>query len=269
MFTDKNVAKPKLLEKSELAQLSHGAAKDYIDELRREIRRHDYLYYVKDRPEISDEAYDRLFDTLKHLEERFPDLTTPDSPTQRVGAKPQEEFRVVKHTAPMLSLDATREEDEVRRFDERVRKSLNREPRYLLEEKFDGASVELVYEDGILNRAVTRGDGRAGEEVTENVKTIRSLPLRLQGEDRKAPKLLALRGEIMMKVAAFEALNRKLLERGNEPFANPRNAAAGSLRQLDPRITAERPLDVVVYDVMAVEGARFETDSEALKSLED
>ena len=263
-----SMAKPGILERKQLARLSLRAAKQYIDALRREIRRHDYLYYVKDKPEISDEAYDRLFDTLKRLEERFPDLITPDSPTQRVGTKPQEQFRVVEHTAPMLSLDATREEDEVRRFDERVRKSLNGERRYLVEEKFDGASIELVYENGMLARAVTRGDGREGEDTTENVKTIRSLPLRLQRERRNAPKLLAMRAEVMMKISAFEALNRKLLERGNEPFANPRNAAAGSLRQLDPRVTAERPLDVVVYEIMAVEGARFSTDSQALKSLE-
>jgi DNA ligase (NAD+) len=263
------MAKLGIVGRKELAQLSYRAAKDYIDELRREIRRHDYLYYVKDRPEISDEAFDRLFDTLKRIEERFPDLITPDSPTQRIGGKPQKQFRVLEHMAAMLSLDATREEDEVRRFDERVRKSLSGEARYLLEEKFDGASVELVYEHGILNRAVTRGDGREGEDVTENAKTIRSLPLRLHGEDRPAPRLIALRGEVIMKIAAFEALNRKLLERGNEPFANPRNAAAGSLRQLDARITAARPLDVVVYEVMAVEGVRFSTDSQALKTLEE
>ena len=163
------MAKPKLLAKQNLRQLSHDAAKKFIDKLRREIRRHDYLYYVKNRPEISDEAYDRLFDALKRLEQRFPDLTTPDSPTQRVGAKPQEEFRVVEHTAPMLSLDATREKDEVRRFDERMRKSLNGKVRYLLEEKFDGASVDLVYESGVLTRALTRGDGHQGDEITENV----------------------------------------------------------------------------------------------------
>jgi DNA ligase (NAD+) len=263
------MAKAKLLEKDDLGQLSHSAAKDYIDRLRREIRRHDYLYYVKNRPEISDQSYDRLYYALKRLEQRFPDLTTPDSPTQRVGAKPQQEFRVVKHTAPMLSLEATREEDEVRRFDERTRKGLDGHIRYLLEEKFDGASVELVYESGILTRAVTRGDGREGEDITENVKTIRSVPLRLHGEDRKAPKLLAVRGEVIMKIPAFEALNRKLLEAGNEPFANPRNAAAGSLRQLDPRITAERPLDVIVYEILAVEGMRISTDSQALSSFED
>jgi DNA ligase (NAD+) len=249
--------------------LSPKAAKDYVDQLRREIRRHDYLYYVKDQPEISDEEYDRLFDALKRLEARFPDLTTPDSPTQRVGAKPQEKFGIVKHTAPMLSLDATREEAEIRRFDERMRRSLNGKVRYLLEEKFDGASVELVYERGLLSRAVTRGDGQQGEEITENIKTIRSVPLRLSSDDRKVPRLLAVRGEVVMKIPAFEALNRKLLEAGNEPFANPRNAAAGSLRQLDPRITAERPLDVVVYEVMAVDGVRFSTDSQALKSLEE
>ena len=224
---------------------------------------------MKDRPEISDEEYDRLFDALKRLEERFPDLTTPDSPTQRVGAKPQEKFGIVEHTAPMLSLNATREESEIRRFDEHTRKSLNGKVRYLLEEKFDGASVELVYQSGILKRAVTRGDGQQGEEITGNIKTIRAVPLKLSSEDRKAPKLLAVRGEVVMKIPAFEALNRKLLEAGNEPFANPRNAAAGSLRQLDPRVTAERPLDVVVYEVMAVEGVRFSTDSQALKSLED
>jgi DNA ligase (NAD+) len=263
------VAKLKLLEKKDLDQLSYSGARSYIDNLRREIRRHDYLYYVKDRPEISDEEYDRLFDALKRLEARFPDLTTPDSPTQRVGAKPQDKFGIVEHTAPMLSLDATREESEIRRFDERTRRSLNSRVRYLLEEKFDGASVELVYENAFLTRAVTRGDGQRGEEITENIKTIRSVPLRLSGEDRKAPRLLAVRGEVVMKIPAFEALNRKLLEAGNEPFANPRNAAAGSLRQLDPRITAERPLDVVVYEVMAVEGARFSTDSQALKSLEE
>jgi DNA ligase (NAD+) len=262
------MAKPGLLNRKDPAQLSQSAAKEYLDQLRREIRRHDYLYYVKDKPEISDEAYDQLFDTLKRLEERFPDLVTADSPTQRVGGKPKEQFRAVEHLAPMLSLDATREEKDIRHFDGNVRRSLNGETHYLLEEKFDGASVELVYENGIFNRAVTRGDGRQGEDVTENVKTIRSLPLRLHGEVRKAPKLLALRGEIMMKISAFEALNRKLLERGNEPFANPRNAAAGSLRQLNPRITAERPLDVVVYEVMAIEGVKFATDSQVLESLE-
>ena len=257
------------LFRSDLTQLSRSAAKDHIDKLRREIRHHDYLYYVKDRPEISDEEYDRLFDRLKRLERQFPDLMTPDSPTQRVGAKPAQEFRIVEHTAPMLSLEATREEDDVRRFDERARRSLSGKVRYLLEEKFDGASVELVYESGMLTRAVTRGDGREGEEVTENVKTIRSVPLRLHGEgDRRPPKLLALRGEVMMEISAFEALNRKLLEAGNEPFANPRNAAAGSLRQLDPRVTAERPLEATVYEVMAVEGAQFSTDSQAFKALE-
>lgn len=256
------------LFRSDLSQLSRSTAKEYIDKLRREIRHHDYLYYVKDRPEISDEEYDRLFDALKRVERQFPDLTTPDSPTQRVGAKPAQEFRIVEHMAPMLSLEATREENNVRRFDERTCKSMNGKVLYLLEEKFDGASVELVYESGILTRAVTRGDGREGEEVTENVKTIRSVPLRLHG-DRKAPKLLALRGEVMMKISAFESLNRKLLEAGNEPFANPRNAAAGSLRQLDPRITAERPLEATVYEVLAVEGVRFSTDFQALKALEE
>jgi DNA ligase (NAD+) len=267
-FTAKAVAGLNVFENIDLDRLSRDAVKDYIGKLRREIRRHDYLYYVKDRPEISDQEYDRLFDTLKHLEQRFPELTTRDSPTQRVGGKPLDEFRIVRHTVPMLSLDATREVADVRRFDERLRTSLNDQIRYVLEEKFDGASLELVYESGILTRAVTRGDGREGEDVTENVKTIRSVPLRLRGEHGRAPKLLAVRGEVMIKIAAFEALNRKLLAAGSEPFANPRNAAAGSLRQLDPRITANRPLDAVVYEVMAVEGIQFSTDSQALIFLE-
>jgi DNA ligase (NAD+) len=264
-----NLAKERRLQRSNIADLSHSEAKARINQLRREIRHHDYLYYVKDRPEISDDAYDQLFESLKRLEQRFPDLVTPDSPTQRVGGKPQDQFRIVEHLAPMLSLDASREAAEIRRFDERLGKSANREARYLLEEKFDGVSVELVYQRGIFNRAVTRGDGRHGEDASDNVKTIRSLPLKLHEETLEMPKLLALRGEVIMKIADFEALNRKLLEKGNEPFANPRNAAAGSLRQLDPRITAERPLDIVVYEIMAVEGVRFSTDSQALKSLEE
>lgn len=257
----------KIPTRTEIQRVARGEAKDAIERLRREVRRHDYLYYVKNKPEISDEKYDRLFETLKRLEERFSDLVIPDSPTRRVGAEPREELPVVKHTVPMLSLDATREEAEVRRFDERVRKIVGEKPRYLVEDKFDGASVELVYRDGLLERAVTRGNGQEGEEITENVKTIRAVPLRLRDAERNVPAFLAVRGEVMIRVSAFEVLNKRLLEAGNEPFANPRNAAAGSLRQLDPRITADRPLDFVAYEIMGTENEAFSTDAEVLGAL--
>jgi DNA ligase (NAD+) len=251
----------------DLERLSRDEATQYVETLRREIRRHNYLYYVQNQPEISDEVYDRLFHTLKRLEEAFPDLITPDSPTRRVGAQPRTEFPIAAHTTPMLSLEATREKAALQRFDDRVRKAMGDKVRYLLEEKFDGASVELVYEHGTLVRAVMRGNGREGEEVTENVKTIRSVPLRLHDSAREVPLFLALHGEVMMKISAFEALSRKLLEAGNEPFANPRNAAAGSVRQLDPRITAARPLDLVAYEIVGIEGQAFETDTAVLEAL--
>jgi DNA ligase (NAD+) len=251
----------------DIARFSREEAKSPIESLRREVRRHNYLYYVRNQPEISDAEYDRLFAALKRLEEAFPDLVTPDSPTQRVGAAPRREFPVTAHVAPMLSLDATHEADEVRRFDERIQKALKGGVRYLLEEKFDGASIELIYEDGLLARAATRGNGREGEEVTANVRTIRSVPLRLYEADRAVPSFLALRGEVIMTLSAFKALNGRLLEAGNEPFANPRNAAAGSLRQLDPRITAERSLEVVNYEIAALRGQKFETDAEVVEAL--
>jgi DNA ligase (NAD+) len=239
------------------------------DELRREIRRHDYLYYVQDSPEISDTAYDRLFRELRDLEERFPELLTPDSPTQRVGGQPLDGFPTVQHAAPMLSLDSDQTEEFLRRFDERVRRLLGAERHvsYALEPKLDGLSVELVYESGVLVRASTRGDGIRGEGITENARTVRSIPLRLREEERPAPAFLAVRGELMMKLDAFEALNERLMEAGREPFANPRNAAAGSLRQLDPSVTAERPLELYAYDVLASSGTGASTQSATLDAL--
>ena len=171
----------------DIARFSREEAKSPIESLRREVRRHNYLYYVRNQPEFSDAEYDRLFAALKRLEEAFPDLVTPDSPTQRVGAAPRREFPVIARVAPMISLDATHEADEVRRFDERIQKALKGGVRYLLEEKFDGASIELIYEDGLLARAATRGNGREGEEVTANVRTIRSVPLRLYEADCAVP----------------------------------------------------------------------------------
>ncbi|MFW6079501.1 MAG: NAD-dependent DNA ligase LigA, partial [Gemmatimonadota bacterium] len=255
---------------AEIASLSRPRAEKLIDELRREIRRHDHLYFVLDRPEISDEEYDRLFDALVRLEAAFPDLVTPDSPTRRVGAPPREEFPSVEHASPMLSLEATTDAERVRDFVRAIeRESGDGEPTLVLEPKLDGASVELVYERGVLTRASTRGDGRRGEGVTENVKTIRAVPLRLRGEEDgpPPPSLLGVRGEVVMNVEAFRELNRALLEADREPFANPRNAAAGSLRQLDPRVTAERPLRFIAYEVLAVEGAELETERAVLDSL--
>lgn len=238
-----------------------------VDRLRDEIRRHDYLYHVQARPVVDDAEYDLLFRRLRDIEVAFPALVTPESPTQRVGAEPQEAFRSLEHAAPMLSLDSTLEEAELRRFDERLRKALGDDVEYLLEPKLDGASIELVYEEGRFVRAVTRGNGTVGEGVTENVRTIPSVPLRLREEDRPAPAFLAVRGEVLMYLSDFEALNARMVEKGSDPYVNPRNSAAGSLRQLDSRLTAERPLHALVYDVLAVDGASFESDCLAAAAL--
>ncbi|HEU5039909.1 MAG TPA: hypothetical protein VFT84_03750, partial [Gemmatimonadales bacterium] len=197
-----------------------------IDRLRQRLRHHDYLYYVLDRPAISDAAYDRLFDQLQRLEAAHPELVTPDSPTQRVGGAPRQGFSTLPHTVPLLSLAATREPDAVRRFVLQVHRLAPR-ARFLAEPKLDGVSVELVYERGLLRHAITRGTGRTGEDVTANARTIRSIPLRLRMEGRP-PRRLAVRGEVLIGLRDFERLNRALLERGGEAFANPRNAAAGS-----------------------------------------
>jgi len=240
-----------------------------VRKLREEIRRHNHLYYVEAEPEISDAGYDRLFERLLELEDAYPELVTGDSPSRRVGAEPQSEFETVEHVVPMLSLDSSQEAEKVERFDERVRKAVGDEVSYILEPKLDGASIELVYEDGRLTRAVTRGDGRVGEVVTENIHTIRSVPLRLRTEERDAPELLAVRGEVLMYISRFEGLNEHRVERGEQPYVNPRNAAAGSIRQLDSRLTARRPLEVRAYDVMAVRGTEFETDMEGVEALRE
>ncbi len=236
--------------------------------LRAALRHHAYLYYVKNRPEISDEEYDRMFRELVELEERHPELRSPDSPTRTIGAAPLDVFPTVEHAAPMLSLDSDVEEESLRRFDERVRKALDGERvRYVVEPKLDGASVELVYEDGVLARAATRGDGARGEGITENVRTISAVPLRLRGEARSVPPFLSVRAELIMRIGAFEELNRRLLNEGRAPFANPRNAAAGSLRQLDPQVTLRRPLDAYVYDMLAASEPVAETQWETLAAF--
>ncbi len=250
--------------------ISKEEAKKRIEELRKLIRHHDYLYYVLNKPEISDAEYDKLMRELQQLEEMYPEFITPDSPTQRVGAPPAEEFKTVAHLKPMLSLDNAFNEEEMRRFDERIKRELGKENViYTAEPKLDGLSVELVYENGVFVRGSTRGDGYNGEDVTENLKTIRAVPLRLREGKYGIPRLLAVRGEVIMHIHDFEELNKKLIERGEEPLANPRNAAAGSLRRLDPKETAERPLDIFFYEIMVVEGLKINTQWEALEHLRE
>lgn len=220
--------------------------------LRDEIRRHDYLYYVKDRPEISDSQYDRLFRKLVELEQVHPELVTPDSPSQRVGAPPLQELVKVPHEQPMLSLDSIVDQNEVQAFDQRMKRALETPSvEYSAEPKFDGLSVELMYDHGIFTRGATRGDGTTGEDVTVNLRTIRSLPLQLHAQSG-LPDHLVVRGEVYMRLDDFQALNRRMTERGDDAFANPRNAASGSLRQLDSTITATRPLVVTCYEIMAL-----------------
>ena len=246
-----------------------GDVEHRLESLRAELRRHSHLYYVESRPEIDDAQYDRLYAELLALEADHPHLVTQNSPSQRVGTEPKSELPSADHTAPMLSLDSTQEADEVRRFDERVRKGLETDPEYLLEPKLDGASIELVYEHGLFVRAVTRGNGQTGEVVTENVRTISSLPLRLLEDVREAPELLSIRGEVIMYLSAFEALNERMVEKGAEPYVNPRNSASGSLRQLDSRVTAGRPLDVLAYDILMLRGAQLSSDEEGVRALSD
>ncbi|MGE5093935.1 MAG: NAD-dependent DNA ligase LigA [Betaproteobacteria bacterium] len=221
--------------------------------LRREIERHNRLYYSQAAPEISDEAFDKLFQELQQLEAQHPELVTPDSPTQRVGAAPSEGFAPVAHRVPMLSLANGFDDEDVAGFDRRCREGLGVERvEYSCELKFDGLAVTLAYEDGVFAQGATRGDGSTGEDVTANLRTIRSIPLRL--DMRKPPRLLEVRGEVLMMRRDFEAINKRAVERGERTFVNPRNAAAGGLRQLDPRLTAQRKLSFFAYGTGAFEG---------------
>lgn len=236
-----------------MATIEHPDIKQRIEWLRREIDRHNYLYYVLDSPEITDEAYDALMHELIRLEAQFPQYITPDSPTQRVGAKPSERFNQITHSIPMLSLDDAFSPAEVREFANRIYRALGNNISgitFTAEPKMDGLAVEIVYENGILTQASTRGDGYVGEDVTANVKTIKAVPLRLYPpEDTPVPQRLEARGEVFMHKQAFKKYNEERIRNNEPPFANPRNAAAGSLRQLDPRITAQRPLDIFFYGV--------------------
>ena len=247
--------------------MAHADILPRLIALRDEIRRHDYLYYVKDHPEISDSQYDRLFRELIELEQAHPELVTPDSPSQRVGAPPLQELVKVPHEQPMLSLDSIIEQSEVQAFDLRMKRELETlSVEYSAEPKFDGLSVELMYDHGIFTRGATRGDGTTGEDVTVNLRTIRSLPLQLHA-GTNLPDHLVVRGEVYMRLDDFQALNRRITERGDDAFANPRNAAAGSLRQLDSTITATRPLVVTCYEIMAVSTPAPPTHWDELETL--
>jgi len=246
------------------------AVRQEAERLCAEIQRHNHCYYVLDQPEISDADYDRLLRRLQELEEQYPELVTPESPTQRVGAEPVEAFGTVRHSIPMLSLGNALDEAEFREWHQRAADGLDGEPfEMVAEPKLDGLAVELVYEDGRLTLGSTRGDGMTGEDVTQNLRTIRSLPLRLRAAARQAPARLEARGEVYMDKEQFLKLNERREEAGEPRFANPRNAAAGSLRQLDPRVTAGRPLRIFLYGLGQVEGVELGSHTDELAFLAD
>jgi DNA ligase (NAD+) len=259
------------MAKAEMAKTSIPALRKEAEELREKIRRHEYLYYVEDAPEISDAGFDRLMNRLKEIEAAHPELATSDSPTVRVGGTPREGFTTVRHARPMLSLDNAFSYDALRDWDRRVREGSGREDiEYIAEHKFDGLSISLQYEDGVLMRGVTRGDGTTGEDVTPNVKTVRSIPLRMDDtvvKKMKLPKSFEVRGEILMTRKAFEALNRQQEVAGGKIFVNARNSAAGSLRVLDPSITAQRKLDFFAYYLYVDGKVPFAKHSDSLEAL--
>jgi DNA ligase (NAD+) len=253
--------------------MTSNEARTRHSQLADEIRQHDHAYYVQAQPTISDQDYDRLYHELLDLEAQFPELVTPDSPSQRVGGQPLKEFRPVKHRKPMTSLDNTYSQEELREFVARVQRLLPNETLdWVVEPKIDGLAINLRYEQGVFTCGATRGDGTTGDDITANLKTIRSIPSKLRVPSGKAdglPNLLEVRGEVYLGKAGFAKLNAERKAVGEETFANPRNAAAGSLKQLDPRIVAKRPLDIILYNVGAVEGAKapFQTQAEMLAWL--
>ena len=243
-----------------------AVAKKRIAELRDAIDHHSYRYHVLDDPEIADVEYDALMAELIELETQFPDLVAPDSPTQRVGAPPSDLFAPVQHRTPMMSLDNCFTLEELQAWGKRVERGIGTADGFVTELKMDGIAVNLIYENGSFVKGATRGDGRTGEDITGNLKTINAVPMRLRG---KAPKVLEVRGEVYMRIDDFEKLNRTLEEEGIKAFANPRNGAAGSLRQKDPRITAKRKLSLVCHGIGYAEGVRFGSHWEALETLRD
>ena len=239
--------------------------------LRQQINDHNYRYYVLDDPVISDGEYDQLFRTLEQCEQQHPELIVPESPTQRIGAEPLEAFGTVTHRIPMMSLSNAMSDDELNAFDERLKKALDImiEIEYVSEPKLDGLAVELIYENGVFVNGSTRGDGISGEDITANLKTIKAIPLALRNDKRSIPRLLEVRGEVFIRKSDFISLNAEREMSGDPPFANPRNAAAGSLRQLDPKITATRTLSIYCYQAGSIIGAEFNTHWEFLQSIQD
>src|SRR2546426_3726113 len=247
--------------------MNQADAAQRLSELREQIRHHDYLYYVEARPEISDAEYDALMRELRELEAQFPELVSPDSPTQRVAGQPVETFRPVEHRVAMLSLDNATTPDQLREFEARIGRALpGARFTYVCEPKIDGLGVALLYARGRFVRGATRGDGRVGEDVTPNLKTIRSIPMVLRGT-LAAVDELEVRGEVFMPRAAFAKLNRALEEAGETTFANPRNAAAGAGPPQDPAVTARRPLDIFLYHVSRADALGFATHWETLEAL--
>jgi len=239
-----------------------------VEELRELIHYHDYKYYVENNPEISDYEYDQLMRELKELEERYPSLRSPTSPTQRVGGEPVEGFPTVEHRVPMLSLDNTYSEEEIREFEARLHRELPGEKfEYVVELKIDGVSIALIYEEGVFARGATRGDGRRGDEVTSNLRTVRAIPLKLR---KNVPGTVEVRGEVYMTLSGFREVNKEREEAGESLFANPRNAAAGSLKLLDPKITSRRPLDSFIYNLTESISVRIpSTHFESLQLLKE
>jgi len=242
---------------------------DTIKSLRKQINDHNYQYYVLDNPIISDGEYDKLLKELELIENKYPEYIIPESPTQRIGAQPIDSFGTVTHRITMMSLANAMSEDELKAFDERLKKRLNspEEIEYVIEPKLDGLAVELIYENGIFVNGSTRGDGNTGEEITSNLKTINSIPLILRDDIVPLPDLVEVRGEVFIRKQDFEILNTKRIQANNQPFANARNAAAGSLRQLDPKITATRSLSIYCYQAGVVDGIDLNTHSEFLEQL--
>ena len=252
--------------------MAPSALKKKIESLRQKIRHHEYLYYVQDKPELTDAEFDKLMNELKRIEAEHPELVTQDSPTQRVGGKPREGFVKAKHSSPMLSLDNAYSEEELRDWERRVHELSGRDDvEYMCELKLDGMSLALVYADGRLERGITRGDGSVGEDVTLNVRTVRSIPLSVAKEKLKKagiPADFETRGEMLMPLAAFRKLNEDRAKQGLATFANPRNFTAGTVRQLEPSITSQRRMDYFAYMLLKDGRTYFDRQSKTMDALE-
>lgn len=253
----------------DIHKLSKQKAKDEVEKLREAIELHDHLYYIKNKPKISDKSYDKLFDRLEQLEEKFEDLQSAVSPTRKVGAPPVDKLKKRKHASPMLSLNSSDEDDAIEDFMRYVKEQTGkRNLEFVLEPKLDGLSVEMVYKKGIFEYAATRGDGQTGEDISENVKTIGSVPLKLR-TNSKFPEDLSIRGEVFMRKEDFRELNKRRIEKGEDPFANARNAAAGIVRQLDSKKVADKPLDVFFYEIINTSKNGFDSHWKMLHEIHE